>query len=356
MRTKPNFLSIMTIKQLLPRMLLVVGLAFTGLVSIPNWSSAEPPAVTVPLYDNSGNVVGSVTTTSHGSGGGQTVDRTYTVPAYTRVVENQDAKGNTISGFMTMADGSRTDYHVDASGNKTTTGTLPNGTIETVKTDAAHNVTSRSQQTTYPNGTVATTTFDPKNPYGPPTLLTIKDAKGNITTALPDGKGGFTSAVTEKHGQVATTSYDANGKPTGETTKDKNGKLISTTTVTPDGKGGSTSVTKDKNGKVVSTTTTGPDGKVVSQTGKNKKFSDTGAQSTGGTQTSQGSGKHKDKHKFQTEVFHQAQGKVSDRGLSPGQGKVKLSRLGFVWGFIGLWSESSPWEALIGIRPPGESQ
>ena len=369
----------MTIKQLFPKMLLVTGLVLTILVSAPsrvlstdNEKSKAAQSHTETLYADGGNggpVVGTRTTTTRG--GITTVTDIYDVGPKAGTTHTETGigggSGMVISISDKHADGSSVNSVFDATGGTTTTTTSPDGTVKTekfIKGGGGGDVlTSASIQTTHPNGTVATQTLDPttgkttgltlkdKNgnvtttlpdgkggftaavksadgkvetitydPSGKLTGLSVKDSKGNVTTALPDGKGGFTSTVPGDKGKVATSSYDADGKPTGETIKDKNGKVVSTTTVTPDGKGGSTSVTKDKNGKVVSTTTTGPDGKVVSQTGKNKKFSDTGAQSTGGTQTSQGSGKHKDKHKFQTEVFHQNKEKSNfqDSGSSSG--------------------------------------
>jgi len=232
MITKPNFLSIMRIKQLVPRMLLVVGLAAImsaigpgRVLSGPTDSLEKAKSITEfhtePILDGKGEVVGTKTTTSRGFSSTDT--ETYTAGPYA---------GSIIS------------HTHDATGQRTST--------------------------------------------------TIKNPDGSGSTEKVDGKNDVVTVT------------------------DKNGQLVSTTTTTPDGKGGSTSVTKDKNGKVVSTTTTGPDGNVVSQTGKNKKFSDTEAQSTGGTQTSQGSGKQKDKHKFATEVFHQNKEKsnVQDSGSS----------------------------------------
>jgi hypothetical protein len=113
---------------------------------------------------------------------------------------------------------------------------------------------------------------------------------GNVTFKTPDG----TSTVT-----------------------DKNGVLISKTTVTPNGKGGFTSVTTDNRGKVISSTVYDKLGNVVSQKGQKQIMSlGTSGQTPGGTQTSQGSGKHKDKQNFQTEVFHQVKEKSYDQGLS----------------------------------------
>lgn len=97
--------------------------------------------------------------------------------------------------------------------------------------------------------------------------MSLKDSKGNVTTALPDGKSGFTSTVT-----------------------DKNGKVISLTSTTYDAKGGSTSMTTDKNGKIISSTVYDKLGNVVPQTGK-QAFAAAGPGSLGSavTPTSQGS-------------------------------------------------------------------
>ncbi len=65
-------------------------------------------------------------------------------------------------------------------------------------------------------------------------------------------------------------------------------------------------MTTDKHGKVLSSKVYDKLGNVVSQTGQKQIMSlGTSGQSTSGTQTSQGSGKHKDKEKFQTTVVHQ---------------------------------------------------
>jgi YD repeat-containing protein len=319
MITKPNFLSIKTIKQLLPRMLLVVGLACTVLVSIPTWSSADSPVVSEVVKDGNGNPIGIQTTTTHGSGGTKTVDTVYTSGPNAGVhqVYNEDAKNNTISSIITSPDGTRTDYTKNALGGFDTRTARPNGIVETETADAANHTISRN--TTYPNGTVVNATFDPKNPNGHPTALTITDAKGNTTTAQPDGKpglGGFTSTVKDKHGQVATTSYDTNGRIAGETIQ-------------------------DKHGKVVSSTSFDDTGKVVSQTGKPKTMSlGTSGQSTSGMQTSQGSGKHKekkhfqtqalqpDKHNFQNEFFHQNKEKSHDQEWSSSSGSSGSSGSG----------------------------
>ena len=88
-------------------------------------------------------------------------------------------------------------------------------------------------------------------------------------------------------------------------------------------------MTTDKHGKVISSKVYDSSGNVVSQTGKKQIMTlGTSGQSTGGTQTSQGSGKPKDKHKLQTEVFQQNKDKsnVQDSGssgMSSGSGQGK---------------------------------
>ena len=261
------------------------------------------------------------TTTTHGSGGSKTEDSIFTAGPNAGIhsIVNEDAKGNIVTQTITYPNGTRLDLNKDASGGGVETITSPNGTIETVKGDSAGNVISKSIQTTSPDGSVTTQTIDPKT--GKVTVSTIKDSQGNVTTTTPDGKGGVTQSTTDaKTGNV---TYKT---PDGTTTvTDKNGVLISTTTVKPNGKGGFTSVTTDNSGKVISKTTTGPDGKVVSQTGKNKKFSDAGAQSTGGMQASQGSAKHKDKQNFQTDIFHQNKEKSNNQEWGSSSGTSGLS-------------------------------
>jgi hypothetical protein len=343
----------MTIKQLIPKMLLVAGLVLTILVSAPSRVLSTDPekskaaqSHTESIPDGKGGSEGTRTTTT--GGGHTTVTEIYTVGpnAGTTTTMKFGAGGGPIqSESVKRPDGSIENRVWDANGTSIVTTTRPDGTVKTQTLAApaggpgSEKVTSVSIQTTHPNGTVATQTIDPTtgkptgltlkdsngnvttttpdgkggftaavksaggkvetityDPSGKLTGLSLKDLKGNVTTALPDGKGGFTSAVTEKNGKVATSSYDADGKLTGETTKDKNGKVISSTSTTYDANGGATSVTKDKNGKVVSSTVYDKLGNVVSQTGKKQIMSlGTGGQSTGGTQTSQGSGKHKDK-------------------------------------------------------------
>jgi YD repeat-containing protein len=381
MRTKPNFLSIMTITQLVPRMLLVMLLALTILVSAPSRVLSTDPVKTKgqqhteAITDGKGNQIGIATITKEPGGGTTRTEnltrgpnapsiRTYRVDrngvqvsaiihnadgsALTSVpdgkggniltlkdkegditTEKRDSTGKLVSKTIEIPDhqsvGHITIQTIDPTTGKVTVSkdTVPNGRVRTITYTASGQ--PALQTIVHPDGKVETTTYDPS---GKPTGLTLNDSKGNVTTALPDGKGGFISTAKGEHGKVATSSYDADGKLTGETTKDKHGKVVSTTAVTPDGKGGTTSVTKDKHGKVVSTTTTGPDGKVVSQTGKKQKFSDAGAQTIGGTQTSQGSGKHKDKHKLQTQFFQQNKDKSNiqdsgSSGASSGSGQQK---------------------------------
>jgi hypothetical protein len=327
MTTKPNFLSIMKIKQLFPRMLLIVGLACTVLVSIPNWSPADPPSAPPPsvsevLKDGNGNPIGIKTTTTHGSGGSKTEDSIFTAGPNAGIhsIVNEDAKGNIVNQNITYPNGTRLDLNKDASGGGVETITSPNGTIETLKGDSAGNVMSKSIQTTSPDGSITTQTIDPKT--GNVTASTIKDSKGNVTTQWPNGTGGLTQSTTDaKTGNVTFKTADGTS-----TVTDKNGVLISTTTVKPNGKGGFTSVTTDNSGKVISKTTTGPDGKVVTQTGQNKKFSkNSGVQSTGGMQSSQGSGKHKDKQNFQTDIFQHAKEKSHDQNWGSPSGTSGLS-------------------------------
>jgi YD repeat-containing protein len=302
-----------------------------GTVDTITFDAGGMPAV-LSVKDKNGNVTtalpdgkgGFTSTVKDGNGNAATT--TYDPTGKPTLSTVKDKNGIPISTATYTPDGK--------GGYTQTTTDLKTGSVTTKKDDGSSTVTDKNGKvistttvtpdakggsTTVikgPDGKVETTTRDAS---GKPTGLTITDSKGNVTTALPDGKGGFTSAVTDKHGQVATSSYDADGKLTGETTRDKKGHVISTTTTTYDGTGGSTSVTKDKNGKVVSTTTTGPDGNVVSQTGKKQIMTlGAGGQPTGGTQTSQGSGKQKDKHKFETEVFHPNKDKsnVQDSGSS----------------------------------------
>ena len=376
MITKPNFLSIMAIKQLVPRMLLVMVLALTILVYAPSRVLSTDPeqskaakSHTESMSDGKGGSEGTRTTTT--GGGHTTVTEIYNVGpnAGTTVTMKFGAVGEPIqSQSVKRPDGSVENSVFNAQGGSIVTTTRPDGTVKTetfIKGGGGGDVlTSASIQTTHPNGTVATQTIDPttgkptgltltdskgnvttttpdgkggftaaaKSPdgkletttydsSGKLTGLSLKDSKGNVTTALPDGKGGFTSAVTDKNGKVATSSYDADGKLTAETTKDKNGKVISSTSTTYDAKGGSTSVTTDKNGKIISSTVYDKLGNVVSQTGKKQIMTlGTSGQPTGGTQTSQGSGKHKDKEHFQTDVFHQAKEKLNDQGSSSSSG------------------------------------
>jgi hypothetical protein len=335
----------MTIKRVIPKMLLVVGLVWTCLVSMPNCALSEPPpvtpqAITEALKDGVGNVIGTKTTILHGTTGQKTVDTTYTAGQFSgeHVIQNFDDKGKLITSTESKRDGTRADYHVDASGSTVTT-TRPDGTVETMKLDPGGSITSQTKQTTYPNGTVTTQTIDPKT--GKSTGLMIKDPQGKVTTAVPDGKGGFTSAVVGEHGKVATTSYDKDGKLTSQTVKDKRGEMISTTAITSDGKGGYSAVTKNKKGQIVSTITTTTDstgghtsvtkdkmgsvrsttvydstGKVVSQSGEKPKTPVGFAGQTSGEgphkgdkQAFQGTGTHVNKNKFQAEVFHRTQEK-----------------------------------------------
>jgi YD repeat-containing protein len=367
----------MTIKQLIPRMLLVMVLALTILVYAPSRVLSTDPekskagqSHTESISDGKGGSEGTRTTTT--GGGRTTVTEIYTVGpnAGTTITEKFGSTGFLTSETTKRPDGSIENKVFDASHASIVTTTRPDGTVKTETFNAplggpgSEKLTSVSLQTTHPNGTVATETIDPStgkptgltlkdskgnvttttpdgkggftaavkspdgkietttyDPSGKLTGLSLKDSKGNVTTALPDGKGGFASSVTEKNGKVATSSYDADGKLTGETTKDKNGKVISSTSTTYDANGGSTSVTKDKNGKVVSSTVYDKLGNVVSQTGKKQVMTlGTSGQPTGGTQTSQGSGKHKDKEHFQADVFHQAKEKQNDQSSSSPSG------------------------------------
>jgi hypothetical protein len=89
--------------------------------------------------------------------------------------------------------------------------------------------------------------------------------------------------------------------------------------VTPDAKGGSSSVTTEKHGKIISSKVYDRSGNVASQTGKNQIITlEMSGQSTGGTQTSKRSGKHKNKQSCQTQVVHQDKDKssVQDSGSS----------------------------------------
>jgi hypothetical protein len=312
---------IMTNKQLISKMLLVTGLVLTILVFAQTQVlSSDPIAESkakemvqqpkvlgpVPLVEG-GQTVGSVMATVDPATGARTKTETYLLgpKAGTTAITNYDGKGTAISWSETSKDGTvATGVRDSTGGGGTNTIKRPDGTVETLRLDPSNKVVSDTIQTTSPDGSVTTQTIDPKT--GKVTVSTIKDSQGNVTTTTPDGKGGVTQSTTNaKTGNV---TYKT---PDGTTTvTDKNGVLISTTTVKPNGKGGFTSVTTDNSGKVISKTTTGPDGKVVSQTGQNKKFSkNTGAQSTGGMQASQGSGKHKDKHMFENEAFHQSKHK-----------------------------------------------
>jgi hypothetical protein len=356
MVTKPYFLNIVTIKQLFPRILLVVGLALACLVSIPNWALSASP-VTEPIKDSDGNLVGTKTTILHGSGGSKTIETTYNVgpESGTHRISTYDDKGKPISDLITKRDGTRAESHTDASGGGTGTTIYPGGAVYTEKFGPDSKQITLTKVVPYPNGTVTTQTIDFKT--GTSSAIAIKDAKGKVTTALPDGKGGFTSVVKGEHGNVATSTYDREGQLNDVTTRDKQGKVISTTeitlnnrgrfnsvtkdgkgqvisttAITNDGKGGFNSVTTDKNGKVVSSTVLANDGKVVSQTGKKQIMSlGTSGQSTGGTQTSQGSGKHKDKENLQTQVIHQDKEKSNvqspgSSGTSSGSGQQSHHR------------------------------
>jgi hypothetical protein len=91
------------------------------------------------------------------------------------------------------------------------TTTRPDSSVETMKLDPGGSITSQTKQTTYPNGTVATQAIDPKT--GTSTGLTIKDRQGKVTTALPDGKGGYSAVTKDSNGSVrSTTVYDSTGK------------------------------------------------------------------------------------------------------------------------------------------------
>jgi hypothetical protein len=382
MVTKPNFLSITAIKQLVPKMLLVVGVAVMMLIIVPGRVLSGP---TDPLEKAKDNSQSKTSTSTKTDSQGNVIVRTVTTGPFTHTETTTITKGpaagytktntftNTgkqISTTEKNADGTGFTSKWDDKGGVTKTTTDKSGQVTTEKRDSSGTLLSKTAQITHPNGTVATQTLDSvtgkptgltlkdKNgnvtttlpdgkggftaavksvdgkvetitydPSGKLTGLTIKDSKGNVATALPDGKGGFTSAVTGEHGKVATSSYDVDGKLTGQTTKDKNGKVISSTTSTYDAKGGSTSVTTDRHGKVISSKVYDGSGNVVSQTGKQQKYTvGPSGQSTGGTQTSQGSGKHKDKENFQTEVFHRDKEKPTVQvsgspGTSSGSGQ-----------------------------------
>jgi hypothetical protein len=321
----------MTIKQLIPKILLVTGLAVTILVLAPSRVLSAPPGAAesqikkqehTEAYIEDGKTVGVRTRTEGPGGATVTIKFTDGARDGLTVTFRLDSNDNKISSTSKSRDGTIANTVYDGKGGSTVTTTRPNGTVKTetfhtTGLPGADKLTSASIKTTSPNGTVATQTIDPTT--GKPTGLTLKDKNGNVTAALPDGKGGFTSSVPGEHGKVATSSYDADGKLTGQTTKDKNGKVISSTTTTYDPKGGSKSVTTDKHGKVISSKVYDSSGNVVSQTGKKQIMSlGTGGQSTGGTQTSQGNGKPKDKHKLQAQVFQQNKDKsnVQDSGSS----------------------------------------
>jgi hypothetical protein len=318
LRISRKMLVKMKIKQLIPKMLLVAGLVLTILVSGPSRVLSTDQEIKLPqphteaLTDDKGNVIGTKTTTV-GAAGTKTTKLDFNVGplAGTTQTYKQDINGKQISGYTKYPDGSSSLGVFDGKGGVTSVTTDKSGVATTENRDSAGNVVSKSIQSTSPNGTVATQTIDPAT--GKVTQTTLKDSQGNVTTQTPDGKGGLTQRTTDfKTGNVTFKTADGTS-----TVTDKNGVLISKTTVKPDGKGGFTSVTTDNNGKVISKTTTGPDGKIVSQKGKNNKFSvDTGAQSTGGMQTSQGKGKHKDKQHFQSEVVQQNKEKLQNQNMS----------------------------------------
>jgi len=340
----------MTIKKMIPTMVLVLGLAWAGLLSMPGYILSAPlqevppsgaksaESKTHPLTDNNGKTIGTITTTHHGTTYTQTYD--YNVGEYkgTTRTKTFNSKNEEIGETIKFPDGRIVTSRKDVDGGTTGTSTWNDGSVQTTKWAADGKVVSTTLS--YPNGQVATTTYDAS---GKPALLTLKDKEGNVTTGFPDGKGGFTSVVKGEQGTVSTKTFDGGGKLTSETvkdkngnvvstttttydskggftsvtrdkkgnvvtttadgkgnstsvTKDKNGKVVRTTTVTPDGKGGLTSVTKDKNGKVVSTTVYDKDGKIVSQSGKKPTLaSGEGDSSGGGKKAISGSGLIQDK-------------------------------------------------------------
>ena len=283
----------MTIRKSISWILVLVGLAWAGSVSIPNCALSDQPALDIPklpkpgeagqvqgdvkpgpieskteaLTDNKGNVIGTKTTEKNLRTGSTTQTEIFTTgeKAGTTTYVKHNRKGEQIEWGAKYKDG-RVTSMVNEGQGATFTSTGPDGIVVTEKIADLHKGDKTSQVVTHPDGSSESTAYDS---YGKPTHMMLKDAKGKTTVAVWDGKGRFTSQSKDEHGRVITTEYTVNGLLTGQTVKDKKGKVIQTTTITPDGKGGYTYVTKDKNGKV--TKVVDKSGNVVSPPGEQGK-------------------------------------------------------------------------------------
>jgi hypothetical protein len=358
----------MTGKQLLRSMVLVFGLVSTILVFIPDCVVNADDMIESSFTNNPDGSTqrtetykaGGTTTTVVGKDGSYTVTEAdkdgkvlsqekgtkYGQPGNAATKTDKDGNVTKYVPYTTPSGstGANTVVH-DKNGNLVSYTNFtedPKGYTKTTR-DGKGNITTTETATTYGTGSTGIATKDGNgqliketrtwiNPDGSSLSKTTDFKTGTVVTDNSNGKGLTTSTTTDKSGKTISTTtstydkttgsstvkttdstgnsttrtYDNSRILTGATTTDKNGSLVSKTSYSREANGNLHVETYGKDGKLVSETVYDKKGKIVQQIGKPQTIAvGQSGQATGGTQTTQGKGKHKDKQLFQAGVVQQ---------------------------------------------------